>query len=57
MLQHHSIPIKTMEAMDTTADIPIIAAEEDAVCKAERIGAVDEAHRAIVIYHNIFGLT
>ena len=56
-MQHHTILIKTMEAMDTTADIPIIAAEEDAVCNTERIGAVDEAHRAIVIYHNIFGLT
>ena len=35
MLQHHSITIKTMEAVDTTADTPIITAEEDAVRNAE----------------------
>ena len=35
MLQHHSMPINTIEAVDTTADTPIIAAEEDAVRNAE----------------------
>ena len=29
--------INVMDSMDTTMDIPIIAAEEDAVCNAEEI--------------------
>ena len=49
MLQHHIIPIKTMEALDTTADTPIIAAEEDEVRNAEEIGAVDKVVGATVI--------
>ena len=40
MLQHHSMTIKTMEAVDATADTPIIVANEDAVRNAEEIGAV-----------------
>ena len=38
-----------MEAMDTTADTPIFAAEEDAALNAEEIGAVEEVVGATVI--------
>ena len=40
MLQHHSMPIKTVETVDTMADTPTIVDEEDMVCNAEEIGAV-----------------
>ena len=42
MLQHHRMPIKTTEAVDTTVDTSIIAAKEDAVRNAEEIGEVAE---------------
>ena len=34
------MPIKTMEAMNTKADKPIIVAKEDVVRNADKIGAV-----------------
>ena len=43
------MPINTIEAVDTTADTPIIAAEEDAVRNAEEIGKVDKMVGATVI--------
>ena len=49
MLQHHSIPINTVEIVDTTSDIPIITAEEDTVYNVEEIGYVAEVVRATVI--------
>ena len=39
MKHHHSMFIKTMEAVDTIVDTPIIAVEEDAVRHTEEIGA------------------
>ena len=49
MLQHPIIPTKTMEAVDTSADTPVIADEKDAVRNAEEIGAVAEAVGATMI--------
>ena len=40
MLQHHSMPIKTVETVDTMADTPTIVDEEDMLCNTEEIGAV-----------------
>ena len=37
MMQHHSMPIKTMEAMDTTMETPTITDKEDAVQNTEEI--------------------
>ena len=49
MLQHHSMPIKTMEDIYTTADTPIIANKEDVVRNIEEIGAVDGVVRETAI--------
>ena len=49
MLQHHSTLIKTLEAVDTTSDKPIIVAKEDEVRKVEGNGEVDEVARTTVI--------
>ena len=49
MIKQHSIIIKTMEAVDTTAYTPIIAAEEDLVRNAEEIDEVDKVVLATVI--------
>ena len=43
------MPTKIMEVMDTTADTPIIAAEEDAVRNSEEICTVEKAVGATVI--------
>ena len=48
-MQHHSMPIKTMEAVDTTVDIPIVVDEDNVVRNAEEIGAVAKVVRATVI--------
>ena len=47
--QHHNMPIKTMDAVDTTEDRPIIADEKDVVRNAEEIGEVEEVFWATVI--------
>ena len=49
MLQHHSMTINTMEAMDTMEGTPTIAAEEDVVRNTEENGAVVEVVWATVI--------
>ena len=43
------MPTKNMEAVDTTANTPIITAEEDTVRNKEEIGSVAEAVRAAMI--------
>ena len=50
------MPTKIMEAVDTTADTPIIAAKEDAVRNSEEIGTVEKAVKATVIWHTTIGL-
>ena len=49
MLQHQSIPTKTMEAVDNTTDTPTIAAKEYAVRNTEEIGEVAKVVGANVI--------
>ena len=41
--------IKTMEAVDTTAATPIVAAKEDAVSNEEEIGEMAKVSKATVI--------
>ena len=43
------MPIKTMEAVDTTRDTSIIADKGDAVSNTKNIGEVEEVVRATVI--------
>ena len=49
MLHHHSMRIKTMKAVDTTVDTPIVVAEEDAACNTDEISNVDKVVGATVI--------
>ena len=49
ILKHQSIPIKTMEAVNTTADTLIITAKEDVVRNTEEIGKVSKVVRETVI--------
>ena len=45
-----------MEAVDTMADTPIIAAKEDAVRSVDTIGVVAKAVGSTVILHTTVGL-
>ena len=49
MMQHQGMTINTMEAVNTLACTPIIAAEEDPVLNVEEIGEVSKVVRATVI--------
>ena len=49
ILHHHSMPIKTMDAVDTTVDIPIIAAKENTLHNGEEICALVEVVRETLI--------